>query len=272
MFSSVGTCISSSVQTASVGIQPPTNLLVTNVTASTITISFTPSTSFSVTNYIATTNTGAQAISTGSPITITGLNSNTTYITTIVAVNNNGVFSGDSFSVTTSTINPSLITLSITNFQITDISGSAITSNNPYNVYVFKNTGTNYTISYTLSAATTFYILAVAGGGAAGGDQGGGGGGGGVIVAQVTLPSGTNTITVSVGAGGVNTGNGGNTTLIFNANTSFNITAYGGGRSGSYSVGQAGASNSLGIQICSLTKMRGKYSSPRLPLSDQRAR
>ena len=246
MFSSVGTCNSSSVQTATVGIQPPTNLFVTNVGASTITIGFTPSTSFSVTNYIATTNTGAQAISTGSPITITGLKSNTTYTTTIIAVNNNGVFSGDSFSVSATTINPSLITLSITNFQITDISGTAITSNNPYTVYVFKNTGTNYTISYTLTSATIFYILAVAGGGAAGGDQGGGGGGGGVIVAQVTLPSGTNTITVSVGAGGINFANGGNTTITFNANTSFNITAYGGGRSGSYSVGQAGASGGSG--------------------------
>uniref|UniRef100_A0A6C0HS77 Fibronectin type-III domain-containing protein n=1 Tax=viral metagenome TaxID=1070528 RepID=A0A6C0HS77_9ZZZZ len=249
MFSSVGTCSSSSVQTATVGIQPPTNLFVTNVGASTITISFTPSTSFFVTNYIATTNTGAQAISTGSPITITGLKSGTTYTTTIIAVNNNGVFSGDSFSVSATTISSNILSLSVVNFQSSDITGTSTTGSSLYNVYVFKNTGISYTINYNFIGTVTIYVLAVGGGGAGGCNGGGGGGAGGVIMLPVSIPTGTGTITISVGAGGLVTsanGNGvsgSNTTVTFSSQTSYNITAGGGASGGNYGSASVNSNN-----------------------------
>lgn len=249
MFSSVGTCSSSSVQTATGGIQPPTNLLVTNVGSTTITISFTPSTSFSVTNYIATTNTGAQAISTGSPITITGLKSGTTYTTTIIAVNNNGVFSGNSFSVTATTISSNILSLSVVNFQSSDITGTATTNGSLYNVYVFTKTGITYTINYNFIGAVTIYVLAVGGGGAGGCNGGGGGGAGGVIMLPVSIPMGTGTITISIGAGGLVTaanGNGvsgSNTTVTFSSQSSYNITAGGGASGGNYASASVNSNN-----------------------------
>jgi hypothetical protein len=249
MFTSLGSFNSAIVKTSGIGIQPPTNLLVTNVTTSTIIISFTPSTSSSIVNYIATTNTGAQAVSTGSPITITGLISGTIYTTTIIAVNSNGIISGPSYPVIATTISSNILSLSVQNFQSSDITGTSTTSNVLYNVYVFTNTGITYTINYNFIGAITLYVLAVGGGGAGGCNGGGGGGAGGVIMAPITIPAGTGTISVFVGAGGVVTtanGNGvpgSNTTVTFSSQSSYNITAGGGASGGNYASASVNSNN-----------------------------
>ena len=92
-------------------------------------------------------------------------------------------------------------------------------------------------------STTTFYYLCVGGGGAGGVDGGGGGGAGGVLQGSFTV-TGSDTITVSVGTGGYNfydasagqfnaiNGNGIASSISFNKNTSYNITALGGGRGG----------------------------------------
>jgi len=54
---------------------------------------------------------------------------------------------------------------SITNFQPTDIAGGSTYNNIDFYNYVFKSTGTAYTINYTCNIATTIYVLAVGGGG-----------------------------------------------------------------------------------------------------------
>jgi hypothetical protein len=122
--------------------------------------------------------------------------------------------------------------------------GTAVTNGITYSVYSFQpGTGrlpaassssqATYTIDYSCTNATTIYVLAV-GGGAAGNSNGGGGGGaGGVVMTPVSLPSGSSTINVYVGAGGTGSTStgaiGSNTNVNFTTNSAYNIIAYGGG-------------------------------------------
>ena len=124
--------------------------------------------------------------------------------------------------------------LSISNFQIADINGTSTSSGIIYQVYVFKKTGINYAVTYNFASNTTLSILAVGGGGSGSSYAGGGGGAGLVVMKTITVPAGSNTMTISIGAGGATSPNnsigysGGDTTVSFAVNSSLNITAYGG--------------------------------------------
>jgi len=119
----------------------------------------------------------------------------------------------------------------------------SITTYTGYRVHSWTATG-SHSNSFTLYAATVCDVLMVGGGGGAGGSAndytgGGGGGGGGVYeMTQVTLPSGTYSVTVGTGGTGgtgyVNTGanNGGSSSITFPNSTTY--TAVGGGHGGSY--------------------------------------
>ena len=128
------------------------------------------------------------------------------------------------------------------------IAGTSTTNDTTYNVYAFGNSNTlgsnskNYNITYTSNQASYIYALAVGGGGGGGCYVGSGGGAGGVVMMPILLPSGNNqTITISVGSGGLATiiptsgtvnqlpTNGVNTTILFSAATTpSSITALGG--------------------------------------------
>jgi fibronectin-binding autotransporter adhesin len=151
--------------------------------------------------------------------------------------------------------------------------GTATTNGVTYNVYAFGSSNTqgstsnNYVINYTSPSANYIYALAVGGGGGGGMYIGSGGGAGGVVMMPILIPAGTNqTITISVGGGGLATifngyttvyqaaTNGVNTTITFSATTTPNsITALGGnfgayGYSGpSEYVGTGGASSAGGL-------------------------
>ena len=118
------------------------------------------------------------------------------------------------------------------------LSGS--TFNTLYNIYTFTASGS---LSIANASGVTLNIMAVAGGGGgAGGMSYGawiyaGGGGGEVTFKQVTI-TGNDTITVNIGSGGAGGSElattqhgkkGGNTSLTFSTNTSFNFTCNGGG-------------------------------------------
>ena len=134
---------------------------------------------------------------------------------------------------------PFIITPTVTGWQSTDVSGTAVTNGITYNVYAFKSTSavTTYTLTYTSNSPSYIYVLAVGGGGSGGSGGGGGGGAGGVVMNPIYI-TGSGTISISIGAGGAttidgNTGNNGNaTTVNFSANSSANVYAYGGGAGG----------------------------------------
>ena len=147
------------------------------------------------------------------------------------------------------------------------VKGTSVSNGVTYKVYSFTVTGGSYTVTYSCTTTTLIYVLAVGGGGGGGNNAGSGGGAGGVVMQSVTLYSGTNqTITVTLGAGGLpsrgsntsggvvgnNGANGGNTTVNFSANTSANITAWGGGAgvtgyTSSVAAGYSGGSGGGGV-------------------------
>ena len=131
---------------------------------------------------------------------------------------------------------PIINTIGITNLQSGDVYGNVVSNGVTYNVYALKTPNTAYTFQYSSRVATQIFVLAVAGGGAGSNWTGGGGGGGGVIMTPISMPSGSSTINVSVGAGGAGPtsnsvigSNGSNTTVTINA-ISTTLTALGGGR------------------------------------------
>ena len=214
MFSSVGSFNSSIVNKSISGTQAPTNLLVTSTTSSSVTISFTPPLN-TIATYLATTNTGSQGSNTTSPVTINGLISSTTYTATIVSINNSGVTSGPSNSITFTTNVGQIGT------------GGTTTYNGTSFIHIFTSNGT-----FVASQSGTIYIFLVAGGGGGGGDTGGGGGAGGVIYYNsYSISQGSYTIIIGQG-GAASTGlttngtNGGNTTF------GVLLTAIGGGGGG----------------------------------------
>ncbi len=131
---------------------------------------------------------------------------------------------------------------SVANFPSgADVTGTSVTNGITYNVYAFKTVGTSYTVNYSCTSATQIYVLAVGGGGGSGTYYSGGGGGGGVIMTPVSVPSGSGSINISVGAGGsygaatsssLGT-SGSNTTVSFVGNvTTPSIVTAGGGAPG----------------------------------------
>lgn len=99
-------------------------------------------------------------------------------------------------------------------------------------VHEFRGSGT-----LEISRGIKVDLLLVGGGGAGGEGSGGGGGAGGLIHKEsIMLPRGTYTVTV--GDGGVNDGeNGGDTSLVCEANN-FSLVAFGGGAGGGYVGGK----------------------------------
>jgi hypothetical protein len=94
------------------------------------------------------------------------------------------------------------------------------------------------------------YILCIGGGG---GGSSGGGGAGGMFCGARTIPAGTDTITINVGAGGSGgvatssttsspAGKGGDSSLLWTTNTGINSYGGGGGGSSNYSVAGAAPS------------------------------
>jgi len=155
---------------------------------------------------------------------------------------------------------------SVANFPSgADVTGTSVTNGITYNVYAFRTTGVSYTVNYSCKSATQIYVLAVGGGGGSGTYYSGGGGGGGVIMTPVSVPSGSGSINISVGAGGSygaatssSLGTpGSNTTISFvgNVTTPSIVTAGGGApgfpyQSGSQTVplGNGGSGGGAGYQ------------------------
>jgi len=164
---------------------------------------------------------------------------------------NGNIYIGGNFTTISDTlygaINASKITSIFTNSFFESTIVSDIYGTVPgYNLYVFTQTSRSYPISYNAKTATQIYALVVAGGGGAGSSIAGGAGGGGVVMTPITIPAGSDTMTINVGAGGITpnstTGgamdagrlpgvNGNNSTITFTNNTVSNLTATGGGLS-----------------------------------------
>jgi hypothetical protein len=220
-----------------------------------VTLTWTGGAGIGVTTSYTSSSTGAPtgptAITSGTQLSVTGSGP---WIFTVTASNASGTASADT------TASPIKITVTSINTQSGDVVGTASNAGINYNVYVLKSTAVTYTLGYTCNSTCNVSVLAVAGGGAAGsgGNYGGGGGGGGVAMASVPFVAQASTITIKVGAGGVGTGylaaftsqNGAPTTLTFNGQTAYNISATGGGSgaSGNYtsSPGNNGGSGGGG--------------------------
>ena len=204
----------------------PTNVTLA-ISGTTGTIAFTASAG--ATSYTAySTPGGLTASATSSPITLTGL-TNGAYTFNVVAFNANGP-------------SPASNQATLTAPSITLNNYSNVYTNGSYKIYAYKTTGSTNTISVTGASAfnpAKLQIFAIGGGGSGGAEQAGGGGGGGVVQSIITLTS-NDTISVTVGDGGPSSSRGvtgGNTTIGFTTNTSYNITAYGGGGGSAYGTG-----------------------------------
>ena len=152
-----------------------------------------------------------------------GLTADTAYTFSVVATNSSGTSAA---SNTSSSLTPTKFT-SFAPASYSDVSG--VSTDGAYRIYTFTGSST-YTIPYTCSNPQQMYILVVGGGGSGGVSQGGGGGGGGFYQTIKTIPTGSSTITINVGAQttGTTAVSGNNTTVVFNADST-SITAYGGG-------------------------------------------
>lgn len=117
------------------------------------------------------------------------------------------------------------------NTTITPTGTFSSATNSGYTIVSF--TANNGTFNISSSDSNTFYYLVVGGGGAGGSDAGGGGGAGGVVQGTFSI-TGSKTINIVVGAGGIvtystSTKNGDNSSLSYDSTT---ITGTGGGYGG----------------------------------------
>jgi hypothetical protein len=127
-------------------------------------------------------------------------------------------------------------------------SGGTPTTSGLYTIVSFL--GSSGTINVNSTVSNTFYYLVVGGGGPGGGDQGGGGGAGGVLQGSFLI-SGSDTINIIVGAGGIitfntSTENGKDSSLSYGSTT---ITANGGGYGG-WASGWSFPNNQAGSGGC----------------------
>jgi len=120
---------------------------------------------------------------------------------------------------------------------------NSVTTNGSYKIYAYTTVG-SYSNAITMTGVSnlTIQIFAVGGGGSGGCDQAGGGGAGGVLQSSITV-SGSDTVSLTVGGGGVALSSpnysvsGANTTVSFTTNSGNNMTCYGGGGGASYVYG-----------------------------------
>jgi hypothetical protein len=208
----------------------------------------------------------------------TNMAASTSYGFTAAPVNVLGYISNNTAGGNNSTSNKNFTINSATNFQGTDISANTSSGGIYYAVYIFKsNSGTtpavaSYVLNYTAVTSGKIHVFAVGGGGGggtgggAGGSwyMGGGGGGGGVVMQTITVPSGSDNITITVGKGGNAATNGNNTTVNFTTNTGLNVTALGGGRGGwpGNTGGNGGSGGGGGMQYLGGTTNGATYYGP----------
>jgi hypothetical protein len=249
-----GTSSASSASTA-VTTKPdaPTSIIATVTGSTTVSVSFTaPTGTGTITGYTVTSSPGGlTGTGSSSPITVSGLTTNTTYTFTVTATNSGGTSVASSASNSVFTNIPPVVTFN-----------GALKTTNTYNggsnytAYIFTTSG-SLSIS-GLSSSLLINVIAVGGGGSGGFNNLGthdigGGGGGGFISNTYTLASGANeTITINIGGGGIKptiAGKGGNTgsntTLVYSSRTTLNRTALGGG-AGSGTTGNVGSSGGSG--------------------------
>lgn len=127
-----------------------------------------------------------------------------------------------------------------------------------YRIHTYTTTGTG---GFTAAVSGTVEVLVVGGGGAGGGYAGGGGGAGGVVYVPAYHVISGQSYTVTVGAGGTGTNNGGNSQFG-------NIVAIGGGRGSigggntgynAYAGGSGGGAGTTTSSYGSGTAMPGGY-------------
>jgi hypothetical protein len=124
-------------------------------------------------------------------------------------------------------------------YTFTDFTGyDLLATIGNYTIFGYLNP-TTINNAVTLSKNQQIFILAVGGGGGGAGYLGGGGGAGGFLQNTITVTT-KDTISITVGSGGLPNGgsgtksqNGGNTIATFTTNTIYNINALGGGGGGS---------------------------------------
>ena len=190
------------------------------------------------------TVSGYSLTGTNSTIAVGGLSGNTAYTVTVTASNGSGTNA-------TNTANP----ISILNPTSVSATGTTKTTTGlGTTIYVFTTSTTSVgttTGTLTVSGGNSLVmnVLAIAGGGSGGsGDAAGGGGAGGLIVTSYTI-TGNNTLTISVGSGGLRTTNlatspnGINTTVSFSSSPGGygNLTCIGGGGGGRTAGGNGGS-------------------------------
>jgi len=243
----------SSVVSATTPVAYPTDFSASFTDSSAIRLSFITSMKNSYTSSVLYT---AQAVYQGniytnsgvtSPILIQNLSSATTY-TCYIKVTLDDQYTGTSFGLSVNTQGVVSKTVSVAaygNYSLSFYTNS--TTGITYTTYTFKSGTGSLDISKNDTNSVPIYILAVGGGGYGGngggsGNYTGGGGGGGVAQLTGTMTfSGKNTITTSVGTGGVPSTftNPTSTTLTGTAITSIfsvsTVTAYYGGNGGSNS-------------------------------------
>lgn len=210
---------------------PPTNLAISNRTATTIDILFTlPEQYVSVYTITATPKpSGTPIVQTFDTKTTAYRNGSFTGIFTVTGLTN-----GQRYSLTITAANSYGVSSPITLYYLSDIgdiNGTyTITSNATYNnIIIFTGNGT---ISF--DATLTVETLIVGGGGGGGYDASGtigglaGGGGGGLGVGSLFF-AGNTTYNISIGNGGLSNLNGENSTIT---GGTLSETAYGGGSAG----------------------------------------
>jgi hypothetical protein len=230
-----GTSVASSASTSVTTIpSPPTSLISSVVSSTSVSVAFTPPSggNGTITSYTVISSPGGlTGTGASSPIVVSGLSVNTTYTFSATATNASGTSTSSSASASV-TISNSLI------FPPSAFTTTGTTSTG-YRVYTFTSTSTTYTIPYTCNTASSMHVLCVGGGGSGGFDNAGGGGGGGVVLATIPIPVGSDTLTLNVGAGKtcsptVDGGVGVTSTAAFTTNMGLNIRAGGGGSGVNY--------------------------------------
>jgi hypothetical protein len=167
-------------------------------------------------------------------LVLSGLTQNTAYILYIASNNTGGTSSYVSTSFTSLQSNTKLSMTTAVPYDTSFVSGT-------YTGYVFTQTKTYSSFSYTSPISTNMYAMVVAGGGSGGSLIGGAGGGGGVAMTSISVPVGSDSMAITVGAGGVYLTanrygvNGSNTNITFTTNTANNIVVVGGGGGGGWS-------------------------------------
>jgi len=125
----------------------------------------------------------------------------------------------------------------------TEATGGTVTTSGDYKIHTFNSSGT-FSVTQVGSSASVDYLVIAGGGGGGPGHsadyrQGGGGGAGGYLTSTFSALVGDYTITV--GAGGAQTNNGSNASIIKASDSSNIATSVGGGTLGAVGGSGGGA-------------------------------